>query len=59
MNRCVSPLDRECVNRMGRNTENLEGLLGRISIGRDGKASRPMVVNAIRNERLKYVVKVY
>lgn len=59
MDRCDSPRDRECVNRMVRATENLEGVIGRISIDRAGKAARPLVVNAVDNESLRHEVKVY
>lgn len=59
MNRCKKPSDRECVNRMLRSTRNLEGLTGRISIHKDGKAARPLVVNAIRDGYMTFVVKVY
>jgi hypothetical protein len=40
-------------------TRDFEGLMGTISIQADGKAIRPLIVNTIRNGRMKYVVKVY
>jgi len=59
MNRCHDPADRECVNRQIRSTTDFEGLIGRISIDSDGKAHRPLVINAIKNNKLEYIVKVY
>jgi branched-chain amino acid transport system substrate-binding protein len=59
MNRCENPVDRECVNRMIRDTRGLEGVTGLLSIGRDGRAVRPVVVNAIRDGYMEVVVKVY
>lgn len=58
MNRCENPVDRACVNRMIRDTRGLEGVTGLLSIGRDGKAVRPVVVNAIRDGYMEVVVKV-
>ena len=59
MNRCDDASDRECINREVRSTSQFEGLLGKISIGKNGKASRPVVINAIKNNKLEYIVKVY
>ena len=59
MNRCENPVDRVCVNRMIRDTRGLEGVVGPLSIGLDGKAARPVVVNAIRDGYMEVVVKVY
>jgi len=59
MNRCEDPVDRVCINRMIRDTRGLEGVIGRLSIGLDGKAARPVVVNAIKDGYLEVVVKVY
>jgi len=59
LNRCRDPADRACINRMIRSTRNFTGLMGRISIESDGKARRPLFVNAIHDGHMKYVVKVY
>jgi len=59
MNRCKEPMDRECVNRMIRSTRNLEGLTGRLSINQEGKAARPLIVIAIRDDEMRFIVKVY
>jgi branched-chain amino acid transport system substrate-binding protein len=59
MNRCVDPGDRACINRQIRSTTDFEGLMGKISIDSTGKAHRPVIVNAIKNSRMKYIVKVY
>lgn len=59
MNRCQKPGDRLCINKMLRNTENYEGLVGKISILENGKAKRPLIVNTIRDASAKFVVKVH
>jgi len=59
LNRCEDPQDRSCINRMLRNTKNFQGMAGKVSILENGKASRPLVVNAIRDGRLDFIVKVY
>ena len=59
MNRCDGAADRECINRQIRSTSNFEGFLGYISIDSDGKANRPLVINEIKDGKLKYIVKVY
>ena len=40
-------------------TQDFEGLTGKISIKSNGKAVRPLIVNTIKNGRTKFVVKVY
>jgi branched-chain amino acid transport system substrate-binding protein len=59
MNRCDDPADRDCINRQIRSTTEFEGLIGKITIDSNGKAHRPVIINAIRNNRLIYLVKVY
>lgn len=59
MNRCENPRDRDCINRKIRSTTGFEGLMGKITIDAKGKAHRPVIINAIENSRLKYIVKVY
>jgi branched-chain amino acid transport system substrate-binding protein len=59
MNRCDDPADRGCINRQIRSTTEFEGLMGKISIDSTGKAHRPVIINAIKNTHLKYIVKVY
>jgi branched-chain amino acid transport system substrate-binding protein len=59
MNRCEDSADRACINTMIHDTRDFEGLMGTISIHEDGKAVRPLIVNTVRNGRLKFVVKVY
>ena len=59
MNRCYEQNDRTCINRMLRSTRDFEGMFGKISIGVDGKAERPILINTINNGRLIGVVKVY
>ena len=59
MNRCSNTGDRECINSMLRDTTDFEGLMGLVTIQPNGKAVRPLIVNVIRNGRMKFVVKVY
>lgn len=59
MNRCRNPSDRGCINRKIRSTTGFEGLMGKITIDAKGKAHRPVIINAIEDSRLKYIVKVY
>ncbi len=59
MNRCKTPDNRACINQMLRNTINFTGVMGKISIKSNGKALRPLVVNAIKDGRLEFIVKVY
>jgi len=59
MNRCPQPTDTFCINQKIRSTENFTGMIGKISIGNNGKAQRPLVVNKIHSGELDFVVKVY
>jgi branched-chain amino acid transport system substrate-binding protein len=59
MNRCNTPGNRACINRMIHNTSDFTGVMGKIWIKSNGKAVRPLVVNAIKHGRLEFVVKVY
>lgn len=59
MNRCNTPGDRVCINQMIRNTIDFTGVMGKISIKSNGKALRPLVVSAIKDGRLEFIVKVY
>lgn len=59
LNGCSDPADRECINSQIRSTTNFTGVAGKITIGPDGKAQRPLCINSIRNGKMKFVVKVY
>lgn len=59
MNRCRPAVDSSCINRMLRSTKDFIGIAGKISIGEDGKAERPIYLNTIENGHLRMVVKVY
>jgi len=59
MNRCKEPDNRQCINRMIRNTRNFTGVIGNISIHADGRADRPLIVTTVRNGQVEFVVKVY
>jgi len=48
MNRCDDPADRQCINRQVRSTVDFKGLQGKISIDSNGKADRPLMINAIK-----------
>ena len=59
MNRCSDQSDRSCINKKLRSTRDFVGLFGKINIGEDGKAERPIFINTIDNSKLRSVVKVY
>jgi branched-chain amino acid transport system substrate-binding protein len=59
MNRCSEPASRECINDKIRTTSNFTGVMGPITIGSDGKAQRPLVINTIHKKRMVFMVKVY
>jgi branched-chain amino acid transport system substrate-binding protein len=59
MDRCSDPADQQCINRQIRSTTDFIGIMGKISIGPDGKAQRPLVINSIKNGQSKFIVKVY
>jgi len=59
INRCPEQSDRLCINQKLRNTKDFTGLFGKISIGTDGKAERPIFINIIDSSKLRSVVKVY
>jgi branched-chain amino acid transport system substrate-binding protein len=59
MNRCSDSADRECIKQQIRSTTNFTGTIGNITIGRNGKALRPLCINAIEGGRSKFLFKVY
>lgn len=52
-------LTRDCINRTIRNTQNMPGLTGLISMGGDGKVRRPVIVSQYADGKVKFIVKVY
>ncbi len=50
---------RQCVAGQVRQTRDFSGILGRITIGEDGRAIRPLVINSIKNGAIVYRVRVY
>ena len=44
---------------MLRNTQELDGLLGKIAIHDNGKAERPIFVNIIKDQKMEFLVKVH
>ena len=59
LNRCSDLQDRQCINHQLRSTNNFTGITGKISIGPDGKAHRPLCIDSIQNGLSKFIVKVY
>jgi len=59
MNSCGELQSSNCINNNIRSTDNFKGLMANISIGKDGKAKRPVYVNIIDKGELDSVVKVY
>jgi len=59
IDRCSNKYDRLCVNRMLRYTQGFEVFSGRLTIREDGKAERPVFVNYIAGQEMKFLVKVY
>jgi len=59
INRCSEQNDRSCINDKLRSTRDFTGMFGKISIGMDGKAERPIFINTIDDKKLRGVVKVY
>jgi branched-chain amino acid transport system substrate-binding protein len=59
MNRCSDPADRDCINKQIRSTTNFMGIVGNITIGPDGKSTRPLCINSIQRGRSKFIFKVY
>lgn len=59
MNQCLTAMEHQCINTAIRSTEYFEGTMARISIGTNGRATRPVYVNTIKNGLLDSVVKVY
>jgi len=59
IDRCSSKYDRLCVNHMLRNTQGFEVFSGILTMHEDGKAERPVFVNHIAGQEMKFLVKVY
>ena len=59
MNRCSDPTDRDCISKQIRSTTNFLGLIGYITIGTDGKSTRPLCISAIQGGSSKFLFKVY
>jgi branched-chain amino acid transport system substrate-binding protein len=51
--------DRACLGAAIRDTRDLPGILGRITITQDGRAIRPLVINTIKKGNIVYRVRVY
>jgi hypothetical protein len=58
-NQCSDHEDKQCINSKIRSTTQFAGVMGKITIGPDGKAQRPLVINTIKDNQMNFVVKVY
>lgn len=56
--RCGKNPQNECINRMIRSGNKFEGVLEPFTIDLDGKAQRPVYINKITNEQLRFLLKV-
>lgn len=52
-------LDKLCVQSAIRQTNALQGLVGRISINANGKVSRPLIISEITGGEAKFLVRIY
>lgn len=59
MNRCSNPADTICINEKIHEIKDFEGVLGNITIQPSGKVLRPLYINRIEGDQLKFIVKVY
>lgn len=59
MDRCHESRDRSCINNMLRSTENFQGFVGRVRVRPDGRTERPIFINTIENQKLRFIVKIY
>jgi branched-chain amino acid transport system substrate-binding protein len=51
-------LDRDCMQRALRRGDYIRGLVGMISMGKDGKTNRPIVISRVSNGKPKFLVRV-
>jgi branched-chain amino acid transport system substrate-binding protein len=56
--KCGKNPQNECVNRMIRSGNEIEGVLESFTIDLDGKAQRPVYINKITNKQLRFLLKV-
>jgi len=54
MNHCKNPTDKACVAKNIRNTKNLEGVTGYITISNNGNPVKSAVINEIQNGKAVY-----
>ena len=59
LNQCENVNDKSVINQRIGETVDFEGVMGKITILPNGKARRPLFVNTVKNEELKFLVKVY
>ena len=58
-NQCSDHEDKQCIISKIHSTTQLAGVMGKITIGSDGKARHTLVVNTIKDSQMNFVVKVY
>jgi branched-chain amino acid transport system substrate-binding protein len=59
MNRCTRPSHPVEINSKLHQTTDFEGLAGKLSISRQGKTARPLIVNTIEDGHIRFIVQVY
>ena len=59
MNRCSDPANRECINHQIRSTTDFTGIIGRVTIGPNGKTERPLCISSLQDGRSQFLYKVY
>jgi ABC-type branched-subunit amino acid transport system substrate-binding protein len=59
MNNCGADHESRNVQREIRNIRSFEGFFGTLSIGMNGKVTRPVYINIIRTPNMELLVKVY
>jgi len=53
MTRLSDPEDRKCINHQIRSTNNFTGIAGKIPIGPNGKAQRPLCIDSIQKRSVE------
>jgi branched-chain amino acid transport system substrate-binding protein len=59
MNRAKSGDTQGEINQQIRKTKNFMGFNGRVTIDSKGKSQRPLIINTIEHDKLKFVVRVH
>lgn len=59
LNKCIPSLEPYCINSWIRKTENMQGVFSQFSINSEGKAIRPVFINAIKRDKMIFKVMVF